>query len=87
MPVRDAVEERDDDVQARLEHLLELAQPLDHPGALLRHDAYALNNEHGRQRDDGERNPQRMERLVPVDEDRGDDDRDDFEKHAASEGA
>src|SRR6266446_71161 len=82
--IRHPVDERDDDVQPRLEHLVEFAEPLDDPGALLRHHAHAFDHEHHHQRDDGERDPKRTERLVTVDEYRGDDDGDYLEKHAAS---
>ena len=45
MLVGDAIEERHDEVQARLEHAVELAEALHHPGVLLRHDAHALEDE------------------------------------------
>jgi len=41
-----AVDERHDQVQARLERAEELAEPLDHPGVLLGHDAHALEEDH-----------------------------------------
>jgi hypothetical protein len=43
--VRDTIEKRDDEVQPRLECPVEAAEPLDHPRALLRHDAHALDHE------------------------------------------
>ena len=39
VPVGDAVDERDDEVEARLQHRVEAAEALDDPRALLRHDA------------------------------------------------
>src|SRR5205823_11926739 len=87
MPVRDTVEKGNDDVEPGLEHFVELAEPLHDPGALLRHHAHALDHEHHHQRDDGERDPKRVDRRVSVDEDRGDEDGDYFEKQAASHGA
>jgi hypothetical protein len=81
MLVRDAVEERHDQVQARLEHAVELAQALDHPRVLLRDDAHALEDEHdhhghqerGDGRDGAVREPRRRD---------GEDDRDDgFPEH------
>src|SRR5204863_9301413 len=43
MLVGDAVEERHDEVQPRLEHAIELAQALDDPRVLLRDDAHSLD--------------------------------------------
>ena len=45
MRVGDPVEERDDQVQPGLEHLVESAEALDHVGELLRHDPHALDDE------------------------------------------
>src|SRR4051812_38720230 len=45
MLVRHPREERVHEVQARLEHALELAEVLDHPRLLLRHDADALDHD------------------------------------------
>ena len=50
VPVGDAVDERDHEVEAGLQHGVEAAQPLDDPGVLLRHHADRLH--HDDQRDD-----------------------------------
>ena len=57
VPVRDAVEERDDEVESRREHRVEAAEPLDDPRLLLRHDADRLDdadqdNDENRKRDE-----------------------------------
>jgi hypothetical protein len=46
--VRDAVDERHHDVQARPQRGVVFAEPLDHPGMLLRHDVDGLEYEHQR---------------------------------------
>ena len=45
MRVGDTVEEGDDQIEARLERAVEAPEALHHPGALLRHDAHALDDE------------------------------------------
>ena len=53
VPVRDAVDERDHEVEARLEHRVEAPEPLDDPRVLLRHDADRLDDDD--ERDDEQR--------------------------------
>ena len=63
MPVGDPVDEGDDDVQARFEDLVELAEALDDPGVLLRHHAHALDHEHRGERDDEKRHRERPRQV------------------------
>ena len=56
MSIDDTVDERHDEIESRLEHRVELAPSLDDPRALLRHDAYRLNNDdqHDNEQQEGE---------------------------------
>ncbi len=50
MPVGDAVDERDDEIETRPEHRVEATEPLDHPRVLLWHHPDRLDDDD--QRDD-----------------------------------
>ena len=55
MLVGNPVDEGHDDVQARHQDAVELAQPLDHPGMLLGHDLERLDGKDDGQGQNGER--------------------------------
>jgi hypothetical protein len=64
VPVRDAIDERNHEIQAGLEHRVETAQALDDPRVLLRNHADRLDHDDDRddeqrKREDGRTVPQR----------------------------
>ena len=55
VPIRDAVHERNDEVEARCEHAVEAPETLDNPRLLLRHDADRLDDANQDDDENGER--------------------------------
>src|SRR5258708_32339507 len=82
MDVRDLVEERDDQVQPRLERAFEAPQAFDHPGALLRNDAYAFDHEGDDDADEQNPTPVVLQARHLRGDDRGYDGRGEFPKHS-----
>ena len=70
--VGDAVDERDDEVEARLQHRVEAAEPLDDQRVLLRHDADRLHDDDERDDEERERDEDEPIHMVIVSSSSGD---------------